>query len=428
MTSYAYEAVDLTGFRIAGTLDVASQREALQRIKEMGLFPTCVVPRRHAPGAPAPARPGAFARLRSFSLPRRIFAARVKPASVCVFTRQLATLVDAGLPLLRGLRILAQQETNRTLKRVIGEAGSAIESGSTLSEAISGYPRVFSRLYVNMIRAGEASGALEVSLRRLAEFAEKAQKIKGRVKSAMLYPVSVMLAAAAIMIVMMIYIVPRFQEVFTGLLGGRPLPLLTRFILDLSTLAREHAPLVAVSAVAIGIAFAVGLRTTWGRWAFDFFKLKLPVIGKVLRAAAISRFARTLGTLLNNGVPILQALTILREVAGNAQIAQVISTMHDRVKEGDTITAPLRESGVFPPMIVGMVDVGEQTGALPDLLMKVADGCDDQVDNAVNALTSLLEPLMIMFLAVVVGGIVIAMFLPIIRIAEVGFDPPGADN
>ena len=424
MSSYAYEAVDLTGFRIAGTLDVSSQSEALQRIKEMGLFPTRVAPRRAPRNSPA-ARSGAPAGLGQFSFASRIVSPRVKPAVVCVFTRQLATLVDAGLPLLRGLRILAQQETNRTFKRILGEVGTAIEGGSSLSEAIAVYPRVFNRLYVNMIKAGETSGALEISLRRLAEFTEKAQKIKGKVKSAMFYPVSVVLIAGAIMVLLLVYVLPRFQAIFTGLLGGQPLPAYTRFVLGLSDIACHQAPLVLLGAFALGVLFTLGLRTNWGRFWFDRLKLKLPVFGNVLRAAAISRFSRTLGTLLANGVPILQALTILREISGNAQFARLISTLHDRVKEGDTITGPLRESGVFPPMVVGMVDVGEQTGALPDMLMKVADGCDEQVDNAVSAMTSLLEPVMIVILAVMVGSIVIAMFLPLIVVMDHGFDGPG---
>ena len=431
MTSYAYEAVDMAGLKIAGTLEVTSQSEALRRIKDMGLFPTRVVARSRARFAHAMAGPRPLARLRTISFTNPIFAARVKPIAVCLFTRQLATLVDAGLPLLRGLRILGQQISHPRLKRIIGEVGAAIESGSSLSEALSVYPKAFNRLYVNMVKAGEASGALEVSLQRLAEFMEKAQKIKGKVKSAMFYPVSVMFVATAILIVMMIFVVPRFQQVFGDLMGGRPMPALTVFILKLSEIARHQAPLTAIGVLSVCIAFAFSLRTVWGRWAFDRFKLKLPVLGNVLRAAAISRFARTLGTLLGNGVPILQALTILREAAGNVQIASLISTVHDSVKEGDTITIPLRESGIFPPMIVGMVDVGEQTGALPDMLMKVADDCDDQVDNAVSAMTSLLEPIMIVFLAVVVGGIVIAMFLPIIIIIDKGFEgsnTPGADN
>lgn len=421
MSNYAYEAVDMAGLKMQGTLEVPTQSEALRRIKDMGLFPTRVVERSRARFAKSTTRSSSLARLKSVSINIPFLSGRVKPTQVMVFTRQLATLVDAGLPLLRALRLLAQQADSPTLKRIINEVGAAIEGGSSLSEALAFHPKVFNRLYLNMVKAGEASGALEVSLRRLAEFMEKAQKIKGKVKAAMFYPVSVMTVAIAILVIMMIYVVPRFQTVFDGLMGGKPMPPLTLFVLKLSEMARHHALLCALVMTASAVIFVAGLRTPWGRWAFDRFKLKMPVLGKVVRAAAISRFARTLGTLLANGVPILQALTILREAAGNSQIARMISSVHDSVKEGETITVPLRESGIFPPMIVGMVDVGEQTGALPDMLMKVADDCDEQVDNAVSAMTSLLEPIMIVFLAVVVGGIVIAMFWPIIIISESGF-------
>lgn len=325
---------------------------------------------------------------------------------------------------MRGLRILTRQESNRTFQRILGEVGSAIADGGSLSDAIAISPKSFNQRYVNLVRAGEASGALEVALLRLAELLEKAQKIRDKVKSALLYPVVVMLVATAILIVMVVYVVPRFQGGFAGLLAGQPIPAFTRFLLSLGELARHHAGLVAMGVLAVGLVFAVGVRTDWGRRAFDGFKLKLPVFGKVLRAAAIARFARTPGTLLGNGVPILQALTILREVAGNAQFAGLVATLHDRVKEGDTITETLRESGVFPPLVVGMVEVGEQTGALPHLLGKVADDCEEQVDNAVSAMTSLLEPMLLLFLAVVVGSIVIAMFLPLIVVMDRGFDGP----
>ena len=429
MSSYAYEAVDATGLRMHGTLNVTTQSEALRRLKEMGLFPMRVAVSQRQRAAIAVAGAERLARLKSFSLPR--LGSGVKPAAVAVFTRQLATLVDAGLPLLRGLRLLAQQQTNRRFKGIITEVGGTIEGGSSLSEALAAHPKVFNRLYLNMVKAGEASGALEVTLRRLAEFMEKAHKIKSKVKAAMFYPVSVMVVATGILLVMMIYVVPRFQSVFDGLMGGARMPAFTVFVLRISDLARHHALVVALSLLALGAGFAIALRTKWGRWAFDRLKLNLPVLGGVLSKAAISRFARTLGTLLGSGVPILQALIIVRETAGNVHVSNAIASIHDSVKEGDTVALPLRESKIFPPMVVGMVDVGEQTGALPDLLMKIADDCDDQVDNAVNAMTSLLEPIMIVFLAVVVGSIVIAMFLPILGIMDRGFDssPTGsADN
>jgi len=414
MNSYTYEAVDAAGASSAGVLEVASQSEAVRRIKEMGLFPLRVAQRQQSrfQRVIAKSRP----RTRSGSFSKVLFRQRVKPAALTVLTRQIATLVDAGLPLLRGLRILEQQESNRTLKRILGEVGEGIEAGSQFSEAIGAHPQVFNRLYVNMVRAGELGGAMEVSLRRLAEFMEKAQKIKGKVKSAMFYPAAVMSVATAIMGLMLVFVIPRFKEVFSGLTGGAPLPAFTTLVLNLSDFTKHHFLIVLLAVAAGGIALALGLRTKIGRLAFDQFKLKLPIFGPVFRKAAISRFARTLGTLLNSGVPVLQSLTIVRETAGNLVVGNLISQVHDGVKEGKTITSPLRSSHIFPPMIVGMVDIGEQTGALPDMLMKIADGCDEEVDNAVSAMMSLLEPIMIVFLAIVVGSIVIAMFLPIIGI------------
>lgn len=419
MTGYAYEAVDATGLRTKGILEVANQSEALQRIKEMGLFPMRIQPRVRRRVAGVQAKTFSWARFKNISI-----GGRVKPAAVMTFTRQLATLVEAGLPLLRGLRLLAQQERNPKLKGIINDLGIAIESGSALSEAMAAHPKIFNKLYVSMVKAGEASGALELTLRRLAEFQEKAQRILGKVKSAMFYPCAVVTVASAILAVMMIFVVPRFQQVFADLMGGKPMPAFTVFVLYLSNLARHHALLVA--GVLAGSIFGLSLwiRTLWGRWMFDAVKLRLPVLGNVLRQSAIARFARTLGTLLGSGVPILQSLTILRETASNVHVARLITRIHDAVKEGETVTIPLRQSLIFPPMIVGMVDVGEQTGALPDMLLKIADDCDNEVDNAVSAMTSLLEPVMIVFLAVVVGSIVIAMFLPIIRIIEGGFDDP----
>ena len=423
MTSYAYEAVDPSGLRMQGTLEVASQSEALRRIKEMGLYPTRVAERGRKRAAPSVARPNLFARLRHFSFSMPLFGGHVKARAVSVFTRQLATLIDAGMPLLRGLRILQQQEANRTIKRILGELDASIEGGSSLSEALALHPKVFNRLYVNMVKAGEIAGALEITLRRLAEFMEKAQKIKGKVTSAMFYPAAVMSIATGILILMMVFVVPRFQLVFDGLTNGKPMPVFTTFILRLSEGMRHHAPAVAIAVLALCAGLTIGLRTRWGRWMFDQFKLSMPLLGAVFRKAAISRFARTLGTLLGNGVPVLQALQIVKETSGNVVVGNVISSVHECVKQGESITTPLRGSRVFPPMIVGMVDVGEQTGALPDMLLKIADGYDEEVDNAVNATTSLLEPILIVFLAVVVGSIVIAMYLPILGIIE-GMDGP----
>ncbi len=410
MNTYAYEAVNATGRSSTGYLEVASQSEAVRRIKEMGLFPTRVTERRPLRIKPPGANNSAAARGSRFQI--TLFEKRIKPASVAVLTRQIATLVDAGLPLLRGLKILEQQETHPTLKRILGELSQTIEAGSTFSEALAQHPKAFSKLYVNMVRAGEAGGAMEIALRRLAEFMEKALKIKIKVKSAMFYPAAVLFVAVGVIALMTVFVIPRFKDVFAGLTNGAPLPAFTSFIMNVSDAARHHAPLVAAGFAAIIGVFLISIRTKFGRFVFDQFKLKMPLLGPVFRKSAIARFSRTLGTLLSSGVPILQALQLVRETTGNVVVSRLVNRIHDGVKEGESITRPLRSSNVFPPMVVGMVDIGEQTGALPDMLMKIADGCDDEVDNAVSAMTSVLEPIMIVFLAVVVGSIVIAMFLP----------------
>jgi type IV pilus assembly protein PilC len=350
---------------------------------------------------------------------------RVKPKALAVFTRELATLLDAGMPLLRGLRILDEQERHPALKRAIRELAEAIESGETFSEGLARCPKVFDPLYVTMTRAGEAGGVLDVVLDRLATFMEKAERIKGKVIAGLFYPITVLIVAAGILALMLAFIVPRFEGVFADLMGGRPMPAFTRFVLGLSSAVQHHWLAVAVGIVAAVATSRLIASTRPGRRLLDRVKLHLPVLGPVITKAAISRFSRTLGTLVSSGVPILQALTIVRDTVGNTLLSDAVTRVHQSVKEGETVTVPLRASGVFPAVVVGMVDIGEQTGALPDMLMKVADKYDDEVDNAVSAMTSLLEPLMIVFLAVMVGGIVIAMFLPIIEIINGGLNGPG---
>ena len=425
MNSYAYKAVNASGASSAGVIDVDSQSEAVRRIRDMGLFPVRVAERQPSRFSRAIASARARHPGQGFSV--RLLEPRVKSAAITILTRQMATLVEAGLPLIKGLKILEQQEGNRRLKRILAEVATSIEGGSQLSEALAQHPKVFNRLYVNMVRAGEVGGALELTLQRLAEFMEKAQKIKGKVKAAMFYPAAVLLVAAAIMTLMLVFVIPRFKTVFDGLLGGAPMPAFTSLVLNLSDFAKNHFLIAATGLFLAMIGFTLALKTHTGRLVFDQFKLRSPIFGPLFRKLAISRFARTLGTLLGSGVPVLQALTIVRETAGNRVVGNLISTVHDSVKEGETITVPLRASNIFPPMVVGMVDIGEQTGALPDMLMKIADGCDDDVDNAVSAMTSLLEPIMIVFLAIVVGSIVIAMFLPLIHVFNHGVDSPRAD-
>jgi type IV pilus assembly protein PilC len=425
MPKFSYVAMDSRGKETKGTLDVSSQNEAIGRLKEMGYFPTKVVQVDAAKDKGAKAKaPVAGAKGGKKGLNANLnikipgLSGRVKPKILTIFTRQLATLVDAGLPLLRGLRVLEKQERNLTLKEIVGKIALSIEGGSTFSEGLAQHPKVFNKLYVNMVKAGELGGVLEVVLARLAEFMEKAQKIKGKVVAAMFYPVAVMVVAVVILGVLMVFVVPKFQEIFKDMLPGKPLPWFTDVVLGISNTIKDHAIVTGCVLLALAIAFVFWKRTKSGRYIVDKTKLKMPVLGPVFSKVAISRFARTLGTLVSSGVPILQALTIVKETAGNVVVGEAVNAVHESVKEGETITAPLEASNVFPPMVISMVDVGEQTGALPEMLMKIADNYDDEVDNAVSAMTSLLEPIMIVFLAVIVGSIVIAMFLPLIGLIE----------
>jgi len=444
MPKFNYEAMDTRGKETKGVLEVASQSEAINRLREMGFHPTKVVEAdkpKNAGQAAAKAKAKAKAKGKGGGMNINI-GGGVKPKILTTFTRQLATLVEAGLPLLRGLRVLSKQERHPTLKRILGELAESIEGGSTFSEGLAQHPKVFNKLFVNMVKAGEIGGVLEVVLKRLAEFMEKAEKIKGKVVAAMFYPAAVMVVAVAILALLMIVVVPKFKSIFADLLGGDAgMPGFTMFVLNISDTLKNSTiifpewaggiPLpgpVIWSLVALVIAFKITLKTKKGAYVWDQVKLKFPVLGSVISKVAIARFTRTLGTLVQSGVPILQALTIVRETAGNLVVARAVSAVYDSVKEGETITAPLEKSSVFPPMVISMVDVGEQTGALPEMLLKIADNYDEEVDNAVSAMTSLLEPIMIVFLAVIVGSIVIALFLPLITLIDkLGSDGGGGD-
>ena len=335
-----------------------------------------------------------------------------------IFTRQLATLIDSGLPLLRGLNVLAKQERDAVLKRTIDQLAEGVQGGNTFSETLAQHPLIFNNLYVNMVKAGEVGGVLELVLGRLAEFQEKAQKIKNKVAAAMVYPIIVMTMAVAIMTFLLIFIVPKFQAIFHDMLGDKPLPAITRFVIGVSSFVKDHGFILLGMIIAAVAAYKLIARTRLGRAAIDRLQLHLPLVGDVIRKTAISRFSRTLGTLVTSGVPILQALNITRETAGNMVIASAISQVHESVKEGESIVQPLEASGVFPPMVISMIDVGEETGQLPEMLLKIADVYDDEVDNSVAGLTAALEPIMIVFLALIVGTIVIALFTPLISIIQ----------
>jgi len=418
MPKFNYVAMDPKGKEVSGVLESENSTMAIGRIREMGYFPTNVAEAGSEKRGGKSQAPASAARSTKTAAKsgKGSSGGSVKSKVLTSFTRQLATLIDAGLPLLRGLEVLRKGEKNPVLKRALATIGESVEAGSTFSEALAQHPKIFNKLYVNMVRAGEAGGVLDVTLSRLADFQEKAQKIKSKVVTAMVYPSVVIFVALAILTFLMIVIVPKFEEIFRDLLEGAQLPALTRFVIGASNVVKNQAILVGAVIAGVVILFKVSAKTTKGRYIIDKLKLNSPVFGSLLRKVGIARFTRTLGTLIASGVPILQALNIVKETAGNAVIADAVSHVHDAVKEGERIVQPLEASKVFPPMVVSMVDVGEETGALPDMLMKIADVYDDEVDNAVTALTSLLEPIMIVFLAVVVGTIVIAMFLPLIEV------------
>ena len=417
MANFQYSALDAKGEQTTGAVSAATEAEAIQQLRAKGLYPTQISEegKSKGKGKTAPAK----AKAKAKAVSKGHVGGRIKPKSLMIFTRQLATLIDSGFPLLRSLTVLEKQEPNPVLKATVSALAENVQGGSTFSESLAQHPKIFNKLYVNMVKAGELGGVLEIVLNRLAEYQEKAQKLKNKIVSAMVYPVIVMFIAVAILVFLMIFIVPKFKEMFTN--TDSELPLISKIVFGMSEffLAR---PLFVPNVVFVFIMFGIGVflfnlwgRTSGGRVIIDNMKLKMPILGDIQRKSAVSRFSRTLGTLVTSGVPILQALNITRDTAGNVVISHAIEKVHEAVKEGETIVTPLQASGVFPNMVISMVDVGEETGQLPEMLLKVADVYDDEVDNAVTALTSILEPIMIVILALIVGAVVFALFLPLIK-------------
>ena len=421
MPRYTYVALDARGQESTGLVEARSSNEAIGQLRQAGYFPTSVYEEGKGGGPDGKVARSTAKALRAAKPRERknivLFQRKkIKSKTLMIFTRQLATLIDSGLPLLRGLNVLAKQERDAVLKRTIDKLAEGVQGGSTFSETLAQHPFIFNNLYVNMVKAGEVGGVLELVLGRLAEFQEKAQKIKNKVIAAMVYPIIVMTMAFAIMTFLLIFIVPKFEAIFHDMLGDKPLPIITLFVIGVSSFVKNHGLILLGSIIAAVAAYKLIARTRPGRSIIDRFTLHVPLFGDVIRKTAISRFSRTLGTLVTSGVPILQALNITRETAGNMVIASAISRVHESVKEGESIVQPLEASGVFPPMVISMIDVGEETGQLPEMLLKIADVYDDEVDNSVAGMTAALEPIMIVFLAVIVGTIVIALFMPLISI------------
>jgi type IV pilus assembly protein PilC len=428
MPRFEYTALDARGAESTGVVEAATQNDVVTQLRQEGFFPTSVVPEGQGKKVAKAAKGGgkAVAAAKPAGKKGGGFMARktVKTKVLMIFTRQLATLIDAGLPLLKGLTVLAKQEKDPVLRESIVAIADSVQGGSTFSEAMGQHPRIFQKLYVSMVKAGEIGGVLELVLTRLAEFQEKAQKLKNKIKSAMTYPVVVLVIALLILVFLLTTIVPKFAKIFTDMLGeNEKLPALTLWVMDASYFLMHmfvppHLWYTLVIVAVVGGGWWALNNTVRGIAFMDRMKLRLPIFGDISRKGAIARFTRTLGTLVTSGVPILQALNITKETAGNVVLADAITKVHDAVKEGESIVSPLEASGVFPPMVISMVDVGEETGQLPEMLLKVAEVYDDEVDNAVESLTSLLEPIMIVFLAFIVGTIVIALFLPLIKIIE----------
>ena len=425
MPVFQYSALDAQGVEVKDEIEALSQKEAISKIRNMGYFPTKV-------RASAAAKKGG-ARAGAKPAKRRGAGGKVKIKNITQFARQLSTLQDAGLPILRSLRILEEQQKAGTFKKVIGYVSDDIEGGSTLSEALSRHPRAFDRLLVSMVAAGETGGVLDLILSRVADFMEKAQKLKSRVKSAMIYPAVVLTAAFLILLGLMLFVVPSFETAIAEMTDGEGLPTITNVVLGISEwiamgpivpgldLQVYGVPLGGW-AVLIAVPFIVMFllrftrRFRGGRLVLDSIKLKVPVVGQLTSRVSVTRWTRTLGTLIGAGVPILDALNVTRETAGNEVFANMLGKVHNSIRQGDTFAGPLRQSKTVDLIVSNMVAVGEETGDLDKMLLKVADNYDEQVDVLVASLMSMLEPIMIVVLGAVVMTIVLAIFLPMIGI------------
>ncbi len=413
MAQFTYEAMNSVGQSVKGELGAVSSEEAIAKIRAMGNFPTKIKEKaaKHAKAA------GRATAATTGGVKRRNIGA-VGNKQLTTFTRQFSTLQNANLPIVRSLRILEQQQKPGTMRLAIRYVAEDVEGGSMLSEGMAHYPKAFDRLYTNMVRAGELGGVLDGILRRLAEFMEKSQALKRKVISAMIYPIAVLSFAGVIVTGLMVFVVPKFQAIFADM--GSGLPAATQLLLDMSFWLRTKGWMLLIG-VPVGVVlisrFLKASQT--GRYFMDSMKLKLPIIGMIFAKTAIARFTRTLGTLVAAGVPILEALTITADTAGNEVYAQAITKVRDGIREGENLADPLRKTKIVDPMVVNMIDVGEETGELDQMLTKIADTYDEEVEALVGALASLMEPVMVIVLGVIVGFIVIALFMPMVKMITV---------
>jgi type IV pilus assembly protein PilC len=400
-TSYAYRVRDREGKVAAGSMEAETEEAVLNRLRQLGYSPVSIEAEKGA-------------RLRTeIRLPG---SGRVKLKDLAVFSRQFATMINSGLSLLRSLTILGQQTGNRRLAEVVTQVGAEVERGTSLSAALAKHPRIFNRLYVSMVRAGEIGGFLDQVLVKVAETFEKEVELRGKVRSAMTYPVVVFTMVLLIVAAMLIFIVPTFETLYQSLGGTLPLP--TRMLIGASRGIRRYFLVLVLVLVAVAFAYRRWRATPAGRYRLDQFKLKVKVFGPLFHKTALSRFSRTLATLIRSGVPILQALEIVAETVNNGVIARAVHDVQDSVREGESLAAPLSKHRAFPGMVVQMMAVGEETGALDTMLSKVADFYDQEVEAAVASLTSLIEPILIAVMGAAVGGMVVALYLPLFKIIE----------
>ncbi len=413
MPTYQFEAMNSSGQEVKDDIEAADSAEAIAKIRQKGYFPTKVREKaakkkvqKKSGGDSGPTKKMPFA------------IGGVKQKQLVSFTRQLSTLQDAGLPILRSLQILEQQQKPGLMKAIVGGVADEVEGGGTLSDAMSKYPKAFDKLYVNMVAAGEAGGVLDLILSRLADFMEKAAKLKKKVIGAMIYPGVVISIAVGIVSMIMIFVIPKFEAIFSDFKLELPGP--TKLLLAMSRwFANDYgwAYILAAPFVIAGLMKLIGL-SEGGRYALDVVKLKIPILGAILGKTAIARFTRTLGTLISAGVPILDAINITKETAGNEVYARALVKVHDAIREGESMADPLRATKVCDAIVVNMIDVGEETGDLDKMLLKVADNYDNDVDVLVGSLISILEPVMVVVLGVIVGFIVIALFMPMISLIQ----------
>lgn len=412
MPVYQYEAMDNTGTEVKDSIEAGSEAEAQQKIKEQGFFVTKISEKGRGgkkKEADKKKKPTAGPRKKKgFSF------GKVKAKHLCSFTRQLSTLQDAGLPILRSLKILEGQAKPGPMKNSLIGVIEDIESGNTLSEAMSKQPKAFDGLYVNMVKAGEAGGALEVILQRLAEFKERSQSLKRKVQGAMIYPCAVIFVATAIVGFIMYYIIPKFKQIFLGF--GTELPGITVLLISMSDIVVRYFYLFPAVPIGIWLILKIIRKNKTGVFVIDWLVLRIPLMGQILSKSIVARTMRTLGTLVASGVPILEGLTIARDTAGNEVFRKAFDNVYAAIREGESIATPLREARIVDDLVVNMIDVGEETGALDNMMYKIADVYDEEVSVLVDGLVSLLEPLMVVVLGFIVGFIVIALFMPLVKL------------